>query len=212
MAESDPLLSRARGDSGRDRRAGFPASRSVQVGPGERRPADRVAWGRRVGVLPARAESGLSVPARRTPPRSERAGPARGARRAAFRRAGRCALRAPGAQLATPGGGQVLPGGACTRRAGRRRLAGLARPRAKVPGGSRGSRDSRGQPGTAPLECPGRTHTARFPRIALVTPRRQQVHFSPVLTGKTEAQRGAFSYQKSPSQEVAEVGFEDSWE
>ncbi|XP_015987178.1 two pore calcium channel protein 2 isoform X2 [Rousettus aegyptiacus] len=33
MAESDPLLSRARGDSGRDCRAGFPASRSVQVGP-----------------------------------------------------------------------------------------------------------------------------------------------------------------------------------
>lgn len=35
--------------------------------------------------------------------------------------------------------------------------------------------------------------------------------FSPVLMGETEAQRGAFAYPRSHSQEVTEVRFEPTW-
>lgn len=140
MAESEPLLSRARGSRGRDCPAGSHAC--VQVGPGERPPGPGTgsrgagAWGARG---PRRSLRSLRArPA--WPPRSERARAARGARPASFRKAGRCARR--------PGRGAELGTRATVRRCG-------VVPALDQPGGAHGAAPVQSARGGQPAAAPG---------------------------------------------------------
>lgn len=176
--ESEPLLSRARGGSGRDCPRGVPACSSVQENPGEPRPGEgpgRAGAARRGPSGPSRAPAVAAGAPRLPRPGSDRA----------LRRAGR--LRP--ADL-DPGLGMEL---------GARGRWGewWSRP-APPTGGTERPRSAREQPAPprAPPPSPLRGLGASyFPWIVLVTPRRTYFHFLQFLSGKVRHREG-----RSPTQ------------